>query len=57
VNRDDIREGADDLGVDFDEHLTIVIAALTEHRDELMPAGEAASDGAQAPSAGGGAEA
>jgi putative nucleotidyltransferase with HDIG domain len=55
VNRDDIREGAEDLGVDFDEHLTIVIAALTEHRDELMPAGEPA-DGAQGPSGGGGAE-
>jgi putative nucleotidyltransferase with HDIG domain len=38
VNRDDMRTGAEELGVDFDEHLTIVIAALTERRDELMPA-------------------
>jgi putative nucleotidyltransferase with HDIG domain len=43
VNRDDLREGAEGLGVDFDEHLAIVIAALTEHRDELMPAGGAPS--------------
>ena len=39
VSRDDMREGAEDLGVDFDEHLTIVIGALTERRDVLMPAG------------------
>jgi predicted hydrolase (HD superfamily) len=38
VNRDDLREGAQELGVDFDEHLAFVIAALAEHRDELMPA-------------------
>ena len=38
VSRDDIRRGADDLGVDFTEHLTIVIGALTERRSELMPA-------------------
>jgi putative nucleotidyltransferase with HDIG domain len=56
VNRDDLRKGAEQLGVDFDEHLTIVIAALTEHRDELMPAGDAAADGAQGPSAGASAE-
>ncbi len=42
VNREELREGAADLGVDFDEHLTIVIAALTERREELLPAGEAA---------------
>jgi putative nucleotidyltransferase with HDIG domain len=38
VRRDDLIQGAADLGVDFDEHLTIVIAALSERRDELMPA-------------------
>ena len=38
VNRDDLRAGAEALGVDFDEHLRIVIEALTERRDELMPA-------------------
>jgi putative nucleotidyltransferase with HDIG domain len=43
VNREELRHGAEALGVDFDEHLTIVIAALAEKQDELMPAG---SDGA-----------
>jgi predicted hydrolase (HD superfamily) len=38
VNRDDLRQGAEELGVEFDEHLAFVIAALTERRDELMPA-------------------
>ncbi len=38
VSRDDLREGAQALGVDFDEHVTVVIAALCERRDELMPA-------------------
>jgi len=38
VSRDDLRAGAEALGVDFDEHLVTVIAALTERRDELMPA-------------------
>ena len=28
VNRDELREGASELGVDFDEHLAFVIAAL-----------------------------
>ena len=28
VNRDELRHGAEELGVDFDEHLTIVIGAL-----------------------------
>jgi putative nucleotidyltransferase with HDIG domain len=42
VDRDGIREGAEALGVDFDEHLTIVIAALTEKQDELAPAGGSA---------------
>ena len=30
VNRDELREGAEELGVDFDEHLAIVIEALAE---------------------------
>jgi predicted hydrolase (HD superfamily) len=38
VSREDIRAGAEQLGVDFDEHLTIVIGALTERRDQLLPA-------------------
>ena len=38
VSRDDLRDGAAELGVDFDEHVAFVIAALAEHRDALMPA-------------------
>jgi predicted hydrolase (HD superfamily) len=38
VSRDDLRAGAEELGVDFDEHVATVIAALTERRAELMPA-------------------
>jgi putative nucleotidyltransferase with HDIG domain len=37
VNREELREGAAELGIDFDEHLQLVIDALTERRDELMP--------------------
>ncbi len=37
VNRDDLRDGAAALGVEFDEHVEIVIAALTERQDELLP--------------------
>jgi putative nucleotidyltransferase with HDIG domain len=35
VNRDELREGAEKLGVDFDEHVATVIAALAERADEL----------------------
>jgi putative nucleotidyltransferase with HDIG domain len=38
VSRDDLTEGAAELGVDFDEHVSVVIAALAQRRDELMPA-------------------
>jgi putative nucleotidyltransferase with HDIG domain len=38
VSRDDLRTGPEELGVEFDEHLQIVIGALAERRDELMPA-------------------
>jgi predicted hydrolase (HD superfamily) len=38
VNRDELRQGAAELGVDFDEHLTIVIEALAARREELTPA-------------------
>lgn len=44
VSREDMTQGAAELGVDFDEHLAFVIAALAERRDELMPAA-AAADG------------
>jgi putative nucleotidyltransferase with HDIG domain len=42
VNREELRIGAEELGVDFDEHLQIVIDALTERRDELLGAETAA---------------
>jgi len=42
VNREELREGAEKLGVDFDEHLAFVIAALEEHADELDLNGSAA---------------
>jgi putative nucleotidyltransferase with HDIG domain len=35
VNREEVRQGAEELGVDFDEHLTNVIAAMEERADEL----------------------
>jgi putative nucleotidyltransferase with HDIG domain len=35
VDRDALREGASELGVDFDEHLAFVIAALDERSTEL----------------------
>jgi putative nucleotidyltransferase with HDIG domain len=37
VSRADMTAGAAALGVDFDEHLTIVIGALTARREVLMP--------------------
>ena len=36
VNREELHHGASELGVDFDEHLQIVIDALTEQREELL---------------------
>jgi putative nucleotidyltransferase with HDIG domain len=35
VNRDEVRHGADDLGIDFDEHVAFVIGALEERAGEL----------------------
>jgi predicted hydrolase (HD superfamily) len=35
VNREELRQGADELGVDFDEHVAFVIAAMEERADEL----------------------
>jgi predicted hydrolase (HD superfamily) len=37
VNREELLEGAAELGVDFDEHLTFVIGALEQRSDELIP--------------------
>ncbi|MGH2876249.1 MAG: HD domain-containing protein [Solirubrobacteraceae bacterium] len=38
VSREDLATGAADLGVEFDEHVAVVIAALADRRAELMPA-------------------
>ncbi|HVP00992.1 MAG TPA: HDIG domain-containing protein [Solirubrobacteraceae bacterium] len=35
VNRDEVREGAEQLGVDFDEHVALVISALAGRAGEL----------------------
>jgi predicted hydrolase (HD superfamily) len=35
VSRDDMRLGAEELGVDFDEHVAFVIAALEPRAAEL----------------------
>ncbi len=35
IDRDALRAGAEDLGVEFDEHVTTVIAALEAHSGEL----------------------
>ena len=35
VNRDEVRQGADELGVDFDAHVAFLIAAMQERADEL----------------------
>src|SRR6266540_3084121 len=35
VNRDEVREGAEELGVDFDQHVAFVIAAMAARAEEL----------------------
>ena len=35
VNRDDVRKGAEELGVPLEEHIAFCIAALREHADAL----------------------
>ena len=35
VNRDEVHQGAEELGVDFDQHVAFVIAAISERADEL----------------------
>lgn len=42
IHRDQLRRGAEDLGVDFDEHVAFVIAALAEHQDVLLDDGGSA---------------
>ena len=36
VDREELLRGASELGVDFDEHLGVVVGALVEQREELM---------------------
>jgi putative nucleotidyltransferase with HDIG domain len=43
VGREELREGAEQLGVELDEHLEFVIAALQARSDELIP-GPAGAD-------------
>jgi len=38
VNRDEVRHGAEELGLDFDEHVAFVAGALEARADELLPA-------------------
>ena len=42
VDREEVRRGAEELGVDFDEHLGTVIAAMEARKDELGLAGSPA---------------
>jgi putative nucleotidyltransferase with HDIG domain len=35
VNRDEVYQGAEELGVDFDEHVAFVIAGMEQRADEL----------------------
>jgi putative nucleotidyltransferase with HDIG domain len=41
VNRDELRAGAEELGVDFDEHVALVIEALDDRAGELGLEGRA----------------
>jgi putative nucleotidyltransferase with HDIG domain len=43
VDRESMRHGAEELGVDFDEHVAFVVAALEPHADELGLSGSATS--------------
>ena len=47
VNRDELYHGAEDLGVDFDEHLSVVIGALAEREAELMGTDELDGGGSE----------
>jgi putative nucleotidyltransferase with HDIG domain len=43
VDRDELRSAAAELGVDFDEHVAVVIAALDEHAGDLGLEGRGAA--------------
>lgn len=44
VNREEVRESASELGLDFDEHVAFVISALEERADDLELHGQGARD-------------
>src|SRR5437764_4211362 len=44
VDRGELRQGAEELGVDFDEHLQVVIGALAERGDALLERAQAPAD-------------
>jgi len=44
VNREEVRRGAEELGVDFDEHIATVIGALQDRADELKLNGQGTPD-------------
>ena len=51
VGRDELRDGAEELGVDFDEHLAFVIEALAARSDDLLerrPGSDAAASSSAA---------
>jgi len=52
VNRDEVRGGAEELGVEFDEHVRFVVAALEEQAAELGLDGGAANGDSAAAHAG-----
>jgi putative nucleotidyltransferase with HDIG domain len=43
VNRDDVNKGVEELGVEFSEHVQLVIEAMTEIQDELGLRGSGSS--------------
>ena len=49
VNRDEVRQGAEELGVDFDEHLSTVIGAMEDSAAELGLDGSSEPAGAATP--------
>ena len=46
MNREELRAGAEELGVDFDEHVAFVIAALEAEADALELHGSASAPAA-----------
>jgi predicted hydrolase (HD superfamily) len=41
VDREGLRRGATELGVDFDEHVSVVVGALAERQEVLLPSPDA----------------